>query len=164
MQRRAVGVLQQDPAAFAICLKSFRCGQYSFLPCAMVLMVRRYAAFDGSPAPAGYVWFLSTAPREALRPHLPDADVPKALGQAALDVAITESFFAGRSGRIGLHAAAEGGDRLLDWYVQGRKMQRFPAAKPMPTVARVNDGRYLFYTAQAAYAASKALDSFRKLR
>lgn len=126
----------------------------------MIAQVERYVALDAPETHAVFVWYISTAPARVLQLYMRTAFVPKALGQASLDIAITRSFMAGLGGRIGLHADPKGGTELMEWY-KGRKMTNFPAGLKLPRSIRVNDGRFFFYTPHGAYNASVELDYYR---
>ena len=138
------------------------------VPCALVLLVGRMRALDQRRKRSAFVWFLTTAPEAALR-RLPETtlgrnDVPKRMGGIALDVAVTHSFNTGNRGRVGLHAAEEGGEALLAWY-EKQGMARLPPHKPLPRgfrrVVAPSDGRYCYFTPRTALAASRRYDPLR---
>ena len=155
------------PAGYAVGLV-VRGAEPWFIPCAMVLLVGRARALDDSSKRSAYVWYLSTAPEEALLDiqeyRLESDDVPKQLGSIALDTAITHSLNSRRRGRLALHAATKGGEALLAWY-RRKGMQVFPEAQRLPFEVRrllaPNDGRYCYYTIPEAVEASRRLDHLR---
>lgn len=140
-----------------------------FVPCALLTLVGRMRALDDHRKRSAFVWFLTTAPEAALRrlesPPMGRDDVPKRLGTIALDVAVTHSFNTGRRGLVALHAAPEGGERLLAWY-RKQGMTALQEGKRLPRGFRrliaPNDGRYCYFTKRAAEQASRRLDDLRK--
>ncbi len=164
----AVGgrVLAREPAGYAIGLSDP--GTDTFVPCALVQLLGRFPALDDHDRDGVFVWFLSTAPDEALttienRP-ISENEIPRRLGTIALDVAVSHSFNARRDGRTALYADEQGGDLLLRWY-QRRGMSVLPDEDRLPWVPRrllkPSDGRYCYYTASAALRASRELDPLR---
>jgi hypothetical protein len=78
-----------------------------------------------------------------------------------LDSAIVLSQNAGLAGRIGLHAAAAGGNGLLAVYSH-LGLIRLPAAIALPpSVRRPNDGRFFYADEPTAEALAAALDASR---
>ena len=138
------------------------------IPCALVQLIGRFPALDDNSAEGAFVWFLSTAPDEALQTisdyPIPVDRLPKRLGTIGLDVAVTHSINHGRRGRVALYADEEGGDGLLDWY-RRRGMEVLSADRRLPPVPRrwfkPSDGRYCFYPPDRALQASRALDDLR---
>lgn len=159
-------MLVQQPNAYTVGLVDHE--QDAFTPVAMVLMAGRYPALDNHRKSSVFVWFLTTAPDEALlglKEHpVAEDDLPKRLGTIALDVAVTHSLNHRRKGRTGLHADEEGGDGLLAWY-QRRGMEVLPEDDRLPPGIRrlvnPNDGRYCYYTIPGARDASQGLDPLR---
>jgi hypothetical protein len=139
-----------------------------FVPCALVQLLGRVPALDDNERESVFVWFLSTAPDEALttiEDHLLPADaIPRRLGSIALDVAVTHSLNKRRFGRTALYADERGGDVLLQWY-RRRGMTVLPDEATLPPgprrLLKPSDGRYCYYTVPAAIEASKKLDSLR---
>jgi hypothetical protein len=139
-----------------------------FIPCALVLLVGRSRALDHPKKRGVFVWYLATAPTEALTTipehALNEDQVPKRLGAIGLDTALTHSFNNRRRGRMALYAADKGEDALLDWY-RSRRMQVYPDDRPLPfdvrRIVRPSDGRYCYYTIPNAIAASRELDDLR---
>lgn len=160
--------IAHEPAGYTVGIVSPSDGRL-FVPCGLMLLVGRMRALDENRNRSTFVWFLSTAPEAALR-NLDEIDltrdtVPKRLGQITLDVALTHSFNTGRRGRVALHAAEEGGDALLAWY-ERQGMRVLPADRRLPRGFRrlvvPSDGRYCYFTTQAALKASQRLDPLRK--
>jgi hypothetical protein len=147
----------QEPAAYAAtCVDD----QGTEFPCAMLQIVGRYTALD-SPGQSGvFVWYLADAPREALECRFHRPTIPRLLGRIALDTAVVHAMQDGQDGRTGLHAAPEGGDRLLKWYEQAG-MKRLPRFRRIIRGARSNDGRYFFYDPEDARKAVVALNDWR---
>ncbi len=85
------------------------------------------------------------------------------LTAAALDVAVVVSLRGAAQGRLWLHAAPEGGGRLLEWY-QARGLERVPRTTilPGPRIGtRHNDGRYFRLTEESAKTVMHSLDEYR---
>jgi len=139
-----------------------------FVPCALVQLLGRVPALDDHDRNSAFVWFLSTAPEEALttiEDHpIPEDRVPRRLGSIALDVAVTHSLNEKQLGRTALYADERGGDVLLSWY-QRRGMTVLPDEEKLPLgprrLLKPSDGRYCYYTVPAAIEASQELDPLR---
>jgi hypothetical protein len=139
-----------------------------FVPCALVQLLGRVPALDDHDRESVFVWFLSTAPDEALatiKDHpIPVDRIPQRLGTIALDVAVTCSLNEQRLGRTALYADERGGDVLLGWY-RRRGMTILPDDAELPPgprrLLKPSDGRYCYYTVPAAIEASKKLDPLR---
>lgn len=139
-----------------------------FIPCALVQLLGRVPALDEHDRESVFVWFLSTAPDEALtsiEDHpIPQDRIPRRLGSIALDVAVIHSLNHRRFGRTALYADERGGDSLLQWY-RRRGMTILPDEDELPPgprrLLKPSDGRYCYYTVPAAIQASKELDSLR---
>ena len=159
-------LLDRQPMGYAVGLDGLGSGQSA--PCAMTLLLGRSPALDDHGRRSTFTWYLTTAPRRALLElpeyGLDEAHLPKALGRITLDVAVTHSLNHRGHGRVGLHADEEGGDALLDWYLD-RGMTILPKETSLPPGPRrffsPSDGRYCYYTAEAAVAASRSLDNLR---
>jgi hypothetical protein len=83
--------------------------------------------------------------------------------EITVDLAITQSFNRDMNGRIGLHAAAEGGEELCQKYASFGLL-RLSRTKVLPKGLRRqrgNDGRYFYHSEQTALEASKRLDPYR---
>lgn len=120
----------------------------SAVPAAMSLLRRPYPHLPRGPGEdteAVFVWFLSTAPRAALE-ALGVATRPS-LGRVVLDQAMVLAERESIEGRIGLHCSPKGGDRLMDFYLNGCRLLQVPAGDPLPMRIRHNDGRW-YYTSE----------------
>jgi hypothetical protein len=86
------------------------------------------------------------------------------LTAAALDIAVTVSLNGAARGRLWLHAAPEGGRRLMQWYEnQGLEHVDGDATLPGPRLGgRQNDGRYFQLTPATAAAFSDRLQAYRR--
>jgi hypothetical protein len=152
-------------------LKGYRCRTYTIVtpnqdddavPAAMLLLIDRYPHVD--PAEQGadstFMWFLSTAPDEAM--HAMGVARPPSLGLAVVDTALVHSSADGCDGRAWLHAATSGGDRLIDFYELSAGMIRLNPEAAMPAkVRRPNDGRFFYTTPDRAEQLLAALNSLR---
>lgn len=149
---------RQDPASYVVGIELPNNG---FLPCAMIQLVQRYRDLRRPNLDAVFLWYLSDAPRSALLESrlVSDDMTPRLLGTLSLDVALTVSFNGKMNGRVGLHAAKEGGDRLVNWYL-GRNMERVSRTASISGFRR-NDGRYFVYDEGRALQASQELDMYR---
>jgi len=163
----AVGkVLRRRPAGYAVGVERQDSG--AFVPCGLALLLGRNPAIEDHSKRSTFTWYLTTAPQSALlglpEYGLDDDRLPKALGSITLDVAVTHSFNHRSQGRVGLHADEKGGDALLEWYLS-RGMTILPKDKKLPAGPRrifsPSDGRYCYYTTEAAVEASRSLDNLR---
>ena len=162
----AGGVLARRPVGYTVGIHDEPTDR--FIPCALVQLLGRCPALDEPKRKGVFVWFLSTAPAQALltiegHPMTPDR-LPKRLGTITLDVAVTHSLNNLRLGRAALYAEEAGGSILLQWY-QKRGMSVLPAGKRLPPSPRrllkPSDGRYCYFTVEAAVESSRALDALR---
>lgn len=160
------GVLARQPAGYTVGILAEETDR--FIPCALVQLLGRFPALDAPRSKSAFVWFLSTAPDEALltiEDHpLAEDRIPKRLGTITLDVAVTHSLNKRRWGRTALYADKDGGEVLLEWY-QRQGMSVLPEDRRLPPSPRrlikPSDGRYCYFTVEAALEASRALDSLR---
>lgn len=163
----AGGILVRQPVGYTVGIHSDDADR--FIPCALVQLLGRFPALDVPKRKSVFVWFLSTAPDEALltiKDHPLDEDrLPKRMGTIALDVAVTHSLNKRRRGRTALYAEESGGSVLLKWY-QKRGMTVLPAGERLPPgprrLLKPSDGRYCYFTVGAALASSRALDPLRQ--
>jgi hypothetical protein len=131
--RRAIGLVTM-----------LRADNGSAVPAAMTLLIDPYFDLGSSPSRSvnsTFVWFLASAPSEVLGEL--GVSEPPSLGTACLDNALVYSKNNGWLGKIGLHCAVEGGQRLFEFY-KNRKLILLPQGIKLP-VRRANDGRF-FYT------------------
>lgn len=159
-------VLMRKPVGYTVGISDRE--RDRFIPCALVQLLGRVPALDDHKRESVFLWFLSTAPDEALttiedHPIPPDR-IPRRLGTIALDVAVTRSLNERRLGRTALYADERGGDILLRWY-SSRGMTVLPADAKLPPgprrLLKPSDGRYFYYTVPAAIQASMELDPLR---
>jgi len=129
------------------------------VPCGMLLQVP-CAAFDQANRNGFFIWYLADAPKSFLLQLVAPRLIPKACASILVDIAICDSFAEGFDGRIGLHAAPAGGQRLFSWY-QKIGMINLPISKPIPINFRINDGRYFYHDEISAQTASNGLDQYR---
>jgi len=159
-------VLIRKPAGYTVGLTDPE--RDRFVPCALVQLLGRVPALDDQHRESVFVWFLSTAPDEALSSiadhPIPADRIPRRLGSIALDVAVTHSLNERRLGRTALYADERGGDALLQWYHR-RGMTVLPDEAKLPPgprrLLKPSDGRYCYYTVPAAVEVSKELDPLR---
>jgi hypothetical protein len=125
------------------------------------ILVEAYPHLDvDHPDESHFLWFMSAADPGVLTTEF-GMSQPPSLGRLLLDNAIVLSQNAGLGGRIGLHAARAGGDRLLRVYDRCGLL-RLPATKPLPPpVRRANDGRFFYTNEEVAEALAAALDPSR---
>ena len=162
----AGGVLARQPAGYTLGIPADE--EDRLIPCALVQLLGRFPALNVPRGKSVFVWFLSTAPDEALltiEDHpIAEDRLPKRLGSITLDVAVTHSLNKHRWGRTALYADDDGGEELLEWY-QRQGMSVLPADQRLPSSPRrlikPSDGRYCYYTVESALEASKTLDYLR---
>jgi hypothetical protein len=88
------------------------------VPIGLTLLVTPYPHLPDHSRDATFLWFLSEFPADLAAQ--PDA-VPKMIGSALLDYSLAVSFSQEFHGRVGLHAAPEGGAGLANWYGTRKK-------------------------------------------
>lgn len=141
-----------------------------FVPIALMQIVGKFPYFIDRKKKSVFIWYLAVAPFQALsKINEVEIDVdrlPKRLGSIALDTAVVYSMNHLREGRTSLHAAEEGGDKLLQWYVS-RGMEIYPEDKKLHVGLRrlifPSDGRYCYFTEAGAIEEIKEFSSLRKM-
>lgn len=124
------------------------------IPAGMLVVVRDYPWLRGRPYKSSFLWFLASAPDNAMT-ALGVTD-PPSLGRTLVDTGVVDSFRSGHEGRIGLHAAPKGGPRLFDFYKNICKLLNLNKSSKLPvglagfkqalvSFPVANDGRF-FYT------------------
>lgn len=126
-------------------------------PLAMVVLLADERWPLDHSQPAVFAWYLSGAPSEAVQ----SIGEPKCLMRAAMDVALTVSLNGKADGRLWLHAAPEGGRRLLEWYA-GFGLQPISKNIRLPAFPiRQNDGGYFMTDPSLARRLSCTMDDCR---
>ncbi len=132
-----------------------------FLRVGMLILIEAYPYLDVEhPAESHFVWFMSGADAGVLTREFGMSN-PPALGRVLLDSAMILSQNAGLAGRIGLHAAAAGGEGLLAFYDRIGLIRLPERAALPPSVPRPNDGRFFYADEGVAEALAAALDASR---
>jgi hypothetical protein len=155
------GALRQHPAGLVAGI--IRGGE--LMPVCMALIVESYPYLPDSSKNAVFLWYATRCPDDVVQRALriPSGSLPKRLMEITVDLAVTQSFNRYTDGRIGLHAAAEGGEGLCQKYASFGLL-RLPRTKVLPKGPRRqrgNDGRYFYHSEQTALQASKRLDAYR---
>lgn len=133
------------------------------VPCGLIQVVENYPTLVRDAEPQVFVWYFSVAPRGALQALAPQLRVQPRIGQILIDIAVTHSFWTGCEGRVLLHAAPRGGDRLLEFY-RDLTMLSVPLGLRRPFIKfplRINDGRYFYFDAARARTFSVSNDQYR---
>jgi len=164
--------LRQQPSGLAIVVNLMP-DYPAMIPVAMLHLVDNYPHFKDRKLKSTFLWYLADAPIVVLQQlkdsstgeHIfSDEKIPKGLGSFALDTSIIHSFRRNNAGRLGLHAAKEGGVRLFDWYLK-KGMINLSDSETLPKGLRSflkgNDGRYFCYNPQEALDVTKQVDKFR---
>ena len=128
------------------------------VPVAMHLMIERYPHLRDHTSEATFLWFMSAMPKDAYVEFHISGQAPS-LGYVCVDVALTASQQLGLQGRIGLHCAPAGLDRLFNFYVRAG-LENLPKEAPMP-MYHVNDGRYFYSEPEMATGLLSGLDHLR---
>ncbi|MDR3523271.1 MAG: hypothetical protein P4L66_04130 [Acetobacteraceae bacterium] len=144
---------RRNPRMFQICTAE------TGFPLAMISLLETERHPVDHSQTSVFAWYLAGAPSSAVEAQ----GSPKLLMSAALDVAITVSLNGPARGQLWLHAAPEGGQRLMDWYA---KQSLVPIARnvrlPGSLVApRRNDGRYFQLDPGDALRVSSRMDKYR---
>lgn len=128
-------------------------------PLGMVALLENERWIADRRRSASFLWYLSGAPASAFEGR----PVPKMITAATIDMAVTISLNGAADGRLWLHAAPEGGDRLLEWYKE-RGLEQVPQTTKLPgplVGPRRNDGRYFRLTQSRARVVSARLNEYR---
>lgn len=140
-----------------------------FVPCALIQLIGKFPYLIDGKKKSVFVWFLSVAPEQALVSledvKLKAEELPKRLGSISLDIAVVEAYNRRLKGRTCLHAVEEGGDKLLNWYSK-QGMSIYPKEEKLHFGFRrlliPSDGRYCYFTEEAALKEKLNLDPYRK--
>lgn len=134
------------------------------VPLAMMLLSEGYPSLDGSSRPSVYLWFLAAAPTTALKTLGYTHSRPSLLVEALLDTAIQRSYELGYDGRVGLHAAPEGGHGLYCRYRDGARMTALRGDVQLTYLRRLmgaKDDRYFWSDPKLSQSLSNSLDYLR---
>lgn len=132
-----------------------------FVRAGMSILIESYPHLEvNDPSDSCFVWFLSAGDSTVLKRQWRLSD-PPSLGRVLLDSPIVLSQNSGWGGRIGLHAARQGGPRLLNFYVKCQLSRLAQSAALPPQVTRRNDGRFFYANSRAAGALAASLDADR---
>jgi hypothetical protein len=144
---------RRRPRMFQLCLA------VDDFPLAMMSLLANERWIGDQSQSAVYLWYLAAAPAKAVEQR----GAPKLLTAAKLDVAVSVSLNGATQGRLWLHAAPEGGEKLLGWYDrQGLERVPIEATLPGPIVlGRSNDGRYFRLTPTIAEVVSSGMNVYR---
>ena len=132
-----------------------------FVRAGMSILIESYPHLDVQDlSDSCFVWFISAGDSAVLQRRWRLSD-PPSLGRVLLDSPVVLSQNSGWGGRIGLHAAPQGGQRLIDFYVKSQLVQLPPSAALPPPVTRRNDGRFFFANPTVAETSAARLDADR---
>lgn len=128
---------------------------------AMVFGIADYPHLNVSEAGlAHFLWFMSSAPDRVLARY--GVSDPPSLGAIGIDNAMVLSENSGHNGRMGLHAAPGGGNRLLTFYSKRCRLEKLSKDAPLPTaIRRKNDGRFFYADASRASSLMAERDDHR---
>ncbi|ODT85754.1 MAG: hypothetical protein ABS69_00570 [Nitrosomonadales bacterium SCN 54-20] len=124
----------------------------------MSLFIEKYPHLPESKQEAVFIWFISSAPKGALA-NLGVKTTPS-LGRILIDNALVASMNMGLEGRIGLHCAKAGGDRLQKFYLNHCKLNHLPKGTPT-SLGHASDGRFFYTDENRANFLLQELASFR---
>jgi hypothetical protein len=134
------------------------------VPLAIMLISEGYPSLDGSHENSVYLWYLASAPTMALLAMGFVHPRPCMIVEALLDVAIQRSYELGYDGRVGLHAAKEGGTGLFNRYRDNVRMKALLSAASL-TIGRKlkggNDGRYFWTDPKLSQSLANSLNYLR---
>jgi hypothetical protein len=128
------------------------------VPAAMSLFIEKHPHLPLSEQEAVFIWFISSAPKDALV-NLGVRATPS-LGRILIDNALVTSMNMGLEGRVGLHCAKAGGDRLQKFYLNHCKLKHLPEGA-LTSLGRASDGRFFYTDERLAESLLQELDSFR---
>jgi hypothetical protein len=140
------------------------------VPAAMIAILEEERWVENSSENAVFLWFLSTAPDAYWQTVVNDLPgMPKLVGRAALDVALTIALDGLTAGKLWLHADPKGGHGLRAWYGTDCGMtclgkRAFPTLPGFSPSIRSNDGRYFCFTEETAKWAHWQMDEWRTQR
>ena len=153
-------ILNQKPYSIAIVVPL--ASQRKVFPVGMMLLACRYQALHNPSDDAVFLWYISAAPKSAIKKWLPANHQPEGIGKIMVDLAITISINKQYRGNAGLHAAqpvSQCSDYLPGWYSNAGLMQLPPSI--FISYARYNDGRYYYTDVASALAISVKCDLLR---
>jgi hypothetical protein len=140
----------------------------NFIPCGMIQLIGKFPYLINRKKKSVFVWFLTVAPFKALTSlknvNISADKIPKRIGSILLDISVTHSFNIRNQGRTSLHAAIEGGEKLLNWY-SSRGMDIYPEDENLHfgirRLIKPSDGRYCYFTEKGALTEIKEFDPYR---
>ncbi|ELB2035716.1 TPA: hypothetical protein ACVU4C_001000 [Vibrio parahaemolyticus] len=157
--KRLMGLLRQSPKCYCICMNK----RGRFIPLGLVLLAGEYPYLENHEENSSFIWYLTTAPKAFLLNYLDEKEIPD-ISNITVDIGVTLSFQNSHEGKMGLHAAPEGGQWLIDFY-EGCSLKQLDPDARLPNGIRKfiakNDGRYFYFDSQSAFAFSTSLDSLR---
>lgn len=136
------------------------------VPLAIMLLSEGYPALDGTQDGSVFLWYLASAPSTALQ-HLGFVyNKPSMVVPALVDTAIQRSYELGYDGRVGLHAAMQGGDTLYCIYRDQTRMTALGGGAKISLVRRLTgltggNGRYFWCDPKMAQTLSNSLNYLR---
>lgn len=113
----------------------------------MMIVIEDYFHLDVlDPGEACFAWFISVAEKDQMIERFQMSN-PPSLVQVMIDIALVYSFNSDYDGRVGLHAAARGGDDLMMIYSQKCGLLQLDERAALPGgIKRENDGRFFYST------------------
>jgi hypothetical protein len=142
------------------------------MPAGMLLLIESYPWLAPRPwdrfrrrlrrQRSTFTWFLSSAPHSRLRElGVPE---PPQLGAVLIDTALVASVNHGHEGRMWLHAAPDGGQKLFDFYDLECGLGHVNPGFRVPSITHPvyglpSDGRHFFATHRIAKKRLSALNS-----
>lgn len=136
----------------------------SSVPCALMLLSEGYPSLDGNTSDSVFLWYVATAPDVALHKLGVSFGRPSHLLESLVDTAIQRSYELGYDGRVGLHAAPEGGDWLYTLYRDRVRMTALRSNAALTWGRRLhrgNDGRYFWSDPKLSQSLCNSLDYLR---
>lgn len=133
------------------------------VPLAIMLLSEGYPSLDGSQPGSVFLWFLASAPNEALQHLGYTHPKPEMIMSALVDIAIQRSYELGYDGRVGLHAAQEGGRHLYCAYRDQVRMAALRGRAKLTLVRKLrgNDERYFWCDPKLSQSLTNSLDYLR---
>jgi hypothetical protein len=134
------------------------------VPLALMMLSEGYPAIDGSGQGSVFLWYLAKAPSPALNALGYAFASPALVLEALLDTAIQRSYELGYDGRVGLHAAPEGGIDLFCKYRDDTRMTALLRKAVLSQGRRMltgNDDRYFWTGPDLSRSLSKSFDYLR---
>lgn len=130
-----------------------------FIPLSLVFLAENYPALYDKSQNSSFIWFMASAPESFFTTVMSHPKIAS-FGKICIDIGVTSSINNLNRGVIGLHAAPEGGSKLIDYYESKCDLKSLDKNVSISLIRR-NDGRYFYLDPNSAFNFSHNHDHLR---